>query len=266
MCIGSITLLFQRPSQPGLEILTNTSTTTTDETPDDRNPDTTPISTSKSKSSPQSAEHQRTWSPVPVIPPGYIPETSQPTSSSDTYGTQHQKQKQNETHPSSQPLPPILLNIGDLLSYWTNGLLRSTVHRVIFPHESSSYPSSAGNEKPDRAPLNGNDRHNVKGNNAPLGADRYSIAYFCHPTDSTTLDCIPSRLVPGATTNGTGTGIDHDTEAGENSGSGSSGRGLQVGYGGGADDGGKGGEKRKVLTAKEHLLRRLEATYGFKHV
>ncbi len=29
--------------------------------------------------------------------------------------------------------PPILMNIGDLLSYWTNGLLRSTVHRVVFP-------------------------------------------------------------------------------------------------------------------------------------
>lgn len=28
---------------------------------------------------------------------------------------------------------PILVNIGDLLSYWTNGLLKSTVHRVVFP-------------------------------------------------------------------------------------------------------------------------------------
>lgn len=98
---GSLTLLFQRPSQPGLEILT-----------------------------PASA-----WSPVPVFPPG----TEQ-----DSY-------------------PPILVNIGDLLSYWTNGLLKSTVHRVTFP-------------------LNGGD-------------DRYSIAYFCHPLDNAPLVPVPSELV-----------------------------------------------------------------------
>ena len=42
----------------------------------------------------------------------------------------------------------VLVNIGDLLSYWTNGLLKSTVHRVIGPKDAQT---------------------------------RYSIAYFCHP-------------------------------------------------------------------------------------
>ena len=59
--------------------------------------------------------------------------------------------------------PPILVNIGDLLSYWTNGLLKSTVHRVVVPQGS--------------------------------GEDRYSIAYFCHPVDSVKLVSVPSELV-----------------------------------------------------------------------
>ncbi|KAJ9637907.1 hypothetical protein H2199_007402 [Coniosporium tulheliwenetii] len=71
---GSITLLFQLPSQPGLEILTPNNT----------------------------------WAPVPV-------------------------------NPLNQTVPPILVNIGDLLSYWTNGLLKSTVHRVIFPKDGRGW-------------------------------------------------------------------------------------------------------------------------------
>ena len=102
---GSITLLFQRPSQPGLEILT----------PEDK------------------------WAPVPVFPPNYQTSTT---------------------------LPPILVNIADLLSYWTNGLLKSTVHRVIFPKEAR------------------------RG-----GEDRYSIAYFCHPANDTELVPVPSKMV-----------------------------------------------------------------------
>lgn len=102
---GSVTLLFQRPSQPGLEI----------RTPED------------------------TWAPVPVIPQGYT---------------------------TSKTFPPILVNIGDCLSYWTNGLLKSTVHQVIFPKEAR------------------------RG-----GEDRYSIAYFSHPGNDTELVPVPSQLV-----------------------------------------------------------------------
>ena len=102
---GSVTLLFQRPSQPGLEILTPSST----------------------------------WAPVPVIPAGYETSTT---------------------------FPPILVNIADLLSYWTNGLLKSTVHRVIFPKDAR------------------------KG-----GEDRYSIVYFGHPANETELEPVPSKRV-----------------------------------------------------------------------
>jgi isopenicillin N synthase-like dioxygenase len=59
-----------------------------------------------------------------------------------------------------------LVNIADLLSYWTNGILKSTVHRVIFPKDAK------------------------RG-----GEDRYSIAFFCHPAHSTELVPIPSKIV-----------------------------------------------------------------------
>lgn len=84
--------------------------------------------------------------------------------------------------------------------------------------------------------------------------DRYSIAYFCHPADDTPLEAVPSSRVQGTMTDVGG--------------------GLEVGYGGGAGQragGGKGGSvgvgesSGAVLTAKEHLRRRLEATYGFRH-
>lgn len=99
-----MTLLFQRPLQPGLEIQTPSST----------------------------------WAPVAVYPTG-------------TEG---------------DAVPPIVVNIGDLLSYWTAGVLKSTKHRVCIP----------------------------KGNKE----DRYSIAFFCHPVATTELTPIPSLLV-GAT-------------------------------------------------------------------
>lgn len=56
--------------------------------------------------------------------------------------------------------PPIIVNIGDLLSYWTCGLLKSTLHRVKFD----------------------------------IAQDRYSIVYFSHPNDETLLEPIPCDL------------------------------------------------------------------------
>lgn len=70
---GSITLLFQRPGQPGLEII--------------------PPSTIKGE---RNYTSTAAWTPVPVFPPGTEGDSS----------------------------PPILVNIGDLLSYWTNNLLK----------------------------------------------------------------------------------------------------------------------------------------------
>ena len=108
---GSITLLFTRPNQPGLEILT---------------------------------PGEGTWASVPVFPESY----------------------------HSKTFPPIVVNIGDLLSYWTNGLLKSTVHRVVLTApETHDHPD--GNKN----------------------SDRFSIAIFVQPADDTLLTPIPSPLV-----------------------------------------------------------------------
>lgn len=109
-------------------------------------------------------------------------------------------------NPSPETLshPPILVNIGDLLSFWTNGMLKSTVHRVTFSG----------------------------------GEERYSMAYFCHPLDEAKLESVPSRIIEEYGDKGKG-----ELE----------GQRRKVGW--------KGGE---VLTAKEHLDRRLKVTYGLK--
>lgn len=119
-----------------------------------------------------------TWAPVPVCPPG----------------TQ------------DDPSPPILVNIGDLLSYWTNGLLRSTVHRVVFPPPSSVGIEGESSEEP-----------------------RYSIAFFCHPVGSTTLEVVPSERVRA-----------HKPADGFE---------------------GRGGAEKGAITADEHLQMRLRASY-----
>ncbi|KAJ5783034.1 hypothetical protein N7457_004808 [Penicillium paradoxum] len=151
---GSITLLFQRPGQPGLEILTP----------------------------------EGSWAPVPIVP-----------GSGETY-----------------PFPPILVNIGDLLSYWTDGLLKSTVHRVVFPLAEQQSPNPQ---------------------------DRYTLVYFCHPIDNTELVPVPSGVV-AAHRERTG-GIPSDE---------------RVGFGGGAGNLEPG---KRPLTAHEHLMSRLEATYAY---
>ncbi|KAI2863128.1 hypothetical protein CBS12448_4144 [Aspergillus niger] len=168
---GSITLLFQRPGQPGLEIIT----------PDGAG-----------------------WAPVPVIP-----RSSSSSSSSSTTSEEG----------SEYPFPPILVNIGDLLSYWTDGLLKSTVHRVVFPVSEQQRPNAQ---------------------------DRYSIVYFCHPLDRTELVPVPSNVV-------------EEFRRGKSKEGGDG--GVRVGFGGGA---GMLEEGKRALTAQEHLMARLDATYGFR--
>ncbi|KAL5115558.1 hypothetical protein ACEQ8H_006534 [Pleosporales sp. CAS-2024a] len=64
-------------------------------------------------------------------------------------------------HDSPSEPPPILVNIGDLLCYWTAGLLKSTIHRVTFSG----------------------------------GEERLSMAYFCHPLDDAVLQRVPGRVM-----------------------------------------------------------------------
>jgi isopenicillin N synthase-like dioxygenase len=57
-----------------------------------------------------------------------------------------------------------------MLSYWTDGLLKSTVHRVVFPKQDQSDHTSKAH-------------------------DRYSIAFFCQPVSETELIPVPSEIV-----------------------------------------------------------------------
>lgn len=101
------------------------------------------------------------WVPVPVCPPGT----------------------------ESDAEPPILVNIGDLLSHWTNGLLRSTVHRVVFSsHGGKDQSGTSGNSTTHHQAV---DVVNGETDLEP----RYSIAFFCHPVGTTPLDPVPSERV-----------------------------------------------------------------------
>ncbi|EED22027.1 oxidoreductase, 2OG-Fe(II) oxygenase family, putative [Talaromyces stipitatus ATCC 10500] len=116
---GTITLLFQRPGQPGLEILTADGS----------------------------------WAPVPVWP-------------------------EAAAGGIKDDFPPILINIGDMLSFWTNGLLKSTIHRVVFPLAERSPAGTEADTKPQ---------------------DRYSVVFFCHPlNDCNLVPPVPSPLVAAA--------------------------------------------------------------------
>lgn len=95
--------------------------------------------------------------------------------------------------------PPIVVNIADQLSYWTAGLLKSTIHRVKFP------PQSRETEQ-----------------------DRYSIVFFSHPNDETLLEPLPSDITRSRKDRGAN-------------------------------------KDAKFLTAKEHLDKRLAATYGWTY-
>ncbi|OBA27049.1 Clavaminate synthase-like protein [Hanseniaspora valbyensis NRRL Y-1626] len=58
---------------------------------------------------------------------------------------------------------PLVINFGDLLQFWTNGTIRSTVHRVVVPES----------------------RH----------ADRYSMVFFVHPVFDTSLEAWNSKYI-----------------------------------------------------------------------
>lgn len=61
--------------------------------------------------------------------------------------------------------PPLVVNFGDMLNFWTNGVIKSTKHRVrIKPGDTRS-------------------------------SDRYSIVFFVHPDAETKLGSVPSPLI-----------------------------------------------------------------------
>ncbi|XBW35706.1 hypothetical protein QEN19_001276 [Hanseniaspora menglaensis] len=59
---------------------------------------------------------------------------------------------------------PLVVNFGDLLQFWTNGTIKSTIHRVVIPETRLK--------------------------------DRYSIVFFVHPQDKTSLEGWESKYIP----------------------------------------------------------------------
>lgn len=150
---------------------------------------------------PAGTNNNSDWAPVPVQP---------------NQQSQVQAEESKEGEEGEYVFPPILVNIGDLLSYWTDGLLKSTVHRVVFP---------------------------LSEQRAPSPQDRYSIVFFCHPRDTTELVPVPSEVVAAYRRQRQG------VQGGDE----------RVGFGGGA---GALQPGKRALTAYEHLMSRLAATYG----
>ena len=200
---GSITLLFQQRGQPGLEIRT------------------------------PSGE----WAAVPVDPTARSP-SSEGKGSNDPV-TGETPQKEGQTALGTKALP-ILVNIGDLLEDWTAGLLKSTVHRVIFPKQQQH-----GGTKSSEGGKPGDDVDS--GKEEGDGGDRYSLAYFCHPLDEAELEPVPSRRVE-----------EYAAATAAAAGGGKGGRSID-------------GLRRsvvkgdgRVMTARDHLMERLGATYTVK--
>lgn len=73
------------------------------------------------------------------------------------------------------------------------------------------------------------------------GEDRYSIAYFNHPLDDAELVAVPSRIIREHKERVRRNGTDFEDE-------------NEHGYGGGMT-------AERAMTAKEHLMKRLGATY-----
>ncbi|KAH7105489.1 Clavaminate synthase-like protein [Auriculariales sp. MPI-PUGE-AT-0066] len=74
-------------------------------------------------------------------------------------------------HPAT-PIPDtIVVNVGDLLARWSNDTLRSTLHRVVAPRISDG---------------------------ATMTPSRQSMAFFCNPNGTATIECLPTCVGHGA--------------------------------------------------------------------
>ncbi|KAJ3322509.1 hypothetical protein HDU76_013871 [Blyttiomyces sp. JEL0837] len=66
------------------------------------------------------------------------------------------------------PIPgTVVVNAADLLTRWSNDVIKSTEHRVVSPPPSSTTAQTT------------------------TYPDRYSIAYFCTPNDDALIECLP---------------------------------------------------------------------------
>ncbi|WWD00238.1 hypothetical protein V866_007147 [Kwoniella sp. B9012] len=104
------------------------------------------------------------------------PKSKDPNSASTNldYANHRSHLNSNEYEWYPAPVPPrggFLVNVGLAMEFWSSGIYKATVHRVVFPNSPSS-PSKQDQE-----------------NEAGL-ADRYSLAFFVQPDDNVELNPI----------------------------------------------------------------------------
>lgn len=80
-----------------------------------------------------------------------------------------------------KPVPgAIVMNSGDLLTRWSNDLIRSTLHRVVEP------------PRPDRGRSHPTeDEAGTEGDGEDIYPARYSVAYFCNPNFDGWIEALP---------------------------------------------------------------------------
>ncbi|KAI4113223.1 MAG: hypothetical protein LQ345_005746 [Seirophora villosa] len=80
----------------------------------------------------------------------------------------------------------IVMNAGDLLARWSNGLVQSTRHRVVEPPRPLKDPSpllrGKGHEQ---------EREQENGDQDGWYPPRYSVAYFCNPDFDQVIEALP---------------------------------------------------------------------------
>jgi len=87
------------------------------------------------------------------------------------------------------PVPgAVAVNAGDMLSRWSNDIIRSTEHRVVSPPTA---PARASPAAEFAAAGDGGDGGAV--GRCPA---RYSVAFFCNPNWDAVIDCLPGCHSP----------------------------------------------------------------------
>lgn len=86
--------------------------------------------------------------------------------------------------PVSNPAPAVLVNLGDAMERWTNGLLPAAYHRVGKPSSSSSTSGSTTGSREGEGNNNDNDDND---DNDDQVAGRFSIMYFGKPDRNASL-------------------------------------------------------------------------------
>ncbi|KAL7409901.1 hypothetical protein BDY24DRAFT_401411 [Mrakia frigida] len=98
----------------------------------------------------------------------------------DSVGGLQVQDPDTKIYHGATPIPgTIVVNVGDLLSRWSNNVLRSTLHRVVAP------------------PLREMEKADGSGETEMATPSRQSIAFFSNPNAGTVISCLPTCIPEG---------------------------------------------------------------------